>query len=84
MKKLGRAMFLIFLILILICIFAACNQDGDNNANLDHSQSDTNVVTVHPNNGEKAFEWRISDEIPTLEREGYFFDGIYLDSIGIL
>ena len=81
MKKLGRAMFLIILILILTCIFAACNQGGDNNANLDHSQSDTNVVTVHPNNGEKAFEWRISDEIPTLEREGYFFDGIYLDSM---
>lgn len=81
MKKLGRATFLIILILILTCIFAACNQGGDNNANLDHSQSDTNVVTVHPNNGEKAFEWRISDEIPTLEREGYFFDGIYLDSM---
>lgn len=97
MKKLGRTAILAVLIVILSALlFVACDKGGsqspsenDNNQMPnDNQQTDVNedqkpqyVVTVHPNNGNNSFEWTINSENPLIEREGYYYDGIYLDSL---
>ena len=91
MKKLGRTAILTVLIVILSALlFVACNtNESDNNQTPnDNQQTDVNedqktqyVVTVHPNNGNNSFEWTINSEIPLIEREGYYYDGIYLDNL---
>ncbi len=90
MKKLGRAIFLVGLMLILFTVlFVACNTNSTDNNQVQNGnqQSDANndtngqfIVTVHPNNGNSTFKWTIASDIPSIEREGYYFDGIYLDS----
>lgn len=90
MKKLGRAIFLVALMLIFFTVlFVACNTNSTDNNQVQNGnqQSDANndtngqfIVTVHPNNGNSTFKWTIASDIPSIEREGYYFDGIYLDS----
>lgn len=90
MKKLGRAIFLVGLMLIFFTVlFVACNTNSTDNNQVQNGnqQSDANndtngqfIVTVHPNNGNSTFKWTIASDIPSIEREGYYFDGIYLDS----
>lgn len=77
MKKLNKMFFVLVLVFIIASLFVACNENTTN----DDLSDNQFTVTVHPNNGEKAFIWKISDDIPTIEREGYYLDGIYLDSL---
>lgn len=77
MKKLNKMFFVLVLVFIIASLFVACNGNTTN----DNLSDDQFTVTVHPNNGEKAFVWKISDDIPIIEREGYYLDGIYLDSL---
>ncbi len=58
--------------LLSVCMIA-CNVNNQSDGDY--------VITVHPNNGSPNFEWKLSDDIPTIERDGYSMDGIYLDSL---
>ena len=73
MKKLGRTAILAVLIVILSALLLmAC--DDKESPNADYK------VIIHPNNGNLPFVWSIIDDIPRLERNGYDYDGLFVDS----
>ena len=76
MKK-QRLLTLAIVICLFACLFTAC---GDNNNSTDETDQTDYVVTIYPNNGDEAFEWKISDPIPNLTYEGHVLEGFYADS----
>ena len=75
MKKNRIALAIILIILVLTLV--AC---GDTTDYTDQSGNGDFVVTIHPNNGVDAFEWKVTDPIPNLTYEGYVLEGFYADS----
>lgn len=72
MRQFRTYLIVVLLMLLSVCMIA-CNANNQSDGDY--------VITVHPNNGSQNFEWKLSDDIPTIERDGYSMDGIYLDSL---
>lgn len=59
------------MVVILACVFAACDKTD--------AQETNYKVTIHPNNGQADFVWEIKTDIPVITYYGYHVVGYYLD-----
>ena len=78
MKKFTLVAAIIMLVILAMSL-TACGlfKYGDDSTT---PNSEEYKVTIHPNNGDDAFEWKITDPIPNLTYEGYVLEGFYADS----
>lgn len=71
MKKLGRAILAVLIIILSTFLFVACDKGNKtNNYN----------VTIHQNNGQTDIIWVVTDEVPILKHDGFDLEGLYLDN----
>ncbi len=59
------------MVIVLTCIFAACDKGG--------AQDKNYTVTIHPDNGQADFVWDTKTDIPVITKYGYHIVGFYLD-----
>ncbi len=70
MKRFATAVFCLVALLTICVSFVAC----DNN-----SQETTYMVTIHQGEGLEDIVWNIDSDIPSLTKDGFIVEGLYLD-----
>lgn len=62
---------LLTMVIVLTCIFVACDKGG--------AQDKNYTVTIHPDNEQADFVWDTKTDIPVITKYGYHIVGFYLD-----
>ena len=70
MKRFATAVFCLVALLAICVFFVACDKN---------SQETTYTVTIHQGEGLEDIVWNIDSDIPTLTKDGFIVEGLYLD-----
>ncbi len=70
-QRIFSFLVLLTMVIVLTCIFAACDKGG--------AQDKNYTVTIHPDNGQADFVWDTKTDIPVITKYGYHIVGFYLD-----
>lgn len=70
-QRIFSFLVLLTMVIVLTCIFAACDNGG--------AQDKNYTVTIHPDNGQADFVWDTKTDIPVITKYGYHIVGFYLD-----
>ncbi len=70
MKKFATAVFCLVALLATCVFFVACDKNP---------QETTYTVTIHQGEGLEDIVWNIDSNIPTLTKDGFIVEGLYLD-----
>lgn len=70
-QRIFSFLVLLTMVIVLTCIFAACDKGG--------AQDKNYTVTIHPDNGQADFVWDTKTDIPVITKYGYHIGGFYLD-----
>ena len=70
-QRIFGLLVLLTMVIVLTCIFVACDKGG--------AQDKNYTVTIHPDNGQADFVWDTKTDIPVITKYGYHIVGFYLD-----
>lgn len=70
-QRIFSLLVLLTMVIVLTCIFVACDKGG--------AQDKNYTVTIHPDNGQADFVWDTKTDIPVITKYGYHIGGFYLD-----
>ena len=71
-QRIFGLLVLLTMVIVLTCIFVACDKGG--------AQDKNYTVTIHPDNGQADFVWDTKTDIPVITKYGYHIVGYYLDA----
>lgn len=71
-QRIFSLLVLLTMVIVLTCIFVACDKGG--------AQDKNYTVTIHPDNGQADFVWDTKTDIPVITKYGYHIVGYYLDA----
>lgn len=71
-QRIFSFLVLLTMVIVLACIFVACDKGG--------AQDKNYTVTIHPDNGQADFVWDTKTDIPVITKYGYHIVGYYLDA----
>lgn len=71
-QRIFSLLVLLTMVIVLTCIFVACDKGG--------AQDKNYTVTIHPDNEQADFVWDTKTDIPVITKYGYHIVGYYLDA----